>query len=524
MPKAVSPAAVRQGRRHNPLDEDLLARGLLRQKAPKRKSKGGKDGDESEGYVDAQSSKRILQLGRELEAEGDDDGAGAGQAAQVDAFGFGSRFADEDDEAPFGDDDDGGEWADEDDDGLGAGAAGDASADIDPADLATFDKFLPSHQNDDPILRDLQLHMTDKKRSKSRAAKEDEDQEEREEEGPTKASEQTAGGRNLADIILAKIAEHEAGQQRRGTLADDLGEGFVPKNGMDDDVDDADGDELDFNPKVVEVYTKCGILLSRWTAGKLPKPLKILPTVPQWETLLEFTRPESWTPHACYEMTKVFISARAEIGRRFLEMVILERVRDDIHETKKLNVHLFAALKKSLFRPAAFFKGFLFPLVLSGTATLREAQIVSAALVRTSIPVLHASAALKGLCDIAAQVAPDTEGQSSISVFIKALLDKRYALPYQVVDALVIHFLRGRAAAAALPVVWHQSLLLFAQRYHDSITEDQREALLDLLLSQGHAAIAPEIRRELLAGRGRGVPLEPQGPDFDGDDTMLLDS
>jgi essential nuclear protein 1 len=56
-----------------------------------------------------------------------------------------------------------------------------------------------------------------------------------------------------------------------------------------------------------------------------------------------------------------------------------------------------------------------------------------------------------------------------------------------------------------------------------AVTEDQREALLDLLLSHGHSAIGPEVRRELLAGRGRGVPLEEAGPAFDGDDTMQVD-
>lgn len=56
-----------------------------------------------------------------------------------------------------------------------------------------------------------------------------------------------------------------------------------------------------------------------------------------------------------------------------------------------------------------------------------------------------------------------------------------------------------------------------------AVTEDQREALLDLLLSHGHSAIGPEVRRELLAGRGRGVPIEQDGPAFDGDDTMHID-
>lgn len=47
---------------------------------------------------------------------------------------------------------------------------------------------------------------------------------------------------------------------------------------------------------------------------------------------------------------------------------------------------------------------------------------------------------------------------------------------------------------------------------------------MDLLLNHGHDKIAPEIRRELLAGRGRGVPVEQPKAAFDGDDTMLVDS
>lgn len=223
-----------------------------------------------------------------------------------------------------------------------------------------------------------------------------------------------------------------------------------------------------------------------------------------------------------------------------MEMVLLDRVREDIHETKKLNVHLFRALKKGLYKPAAWFKGFLFPLVGSGTCTLREANIISGVLVRVSIPVLHSAAALKGLCDIAAQEASaGTEGGGATNIFIKALLEKKYALPYQVIDSLVFHFLRFRAVDPAnaeasmegivgsrdakLPVIWHQSLLAFAQRYRNDITEDQREALLDLLLNKGHSSIGPEVRRELLEGRGRGVMVEPEGLSMGGDDTMMID-
>lgn len=289
---------------------------------------------------------------------------------------------------------------------------------------------------------------------------------------------------------------------------------------------------------------RIGQILSRYKSGPLPKPFKILPTVPHWEDILFVTRPETWTPNACYQATRIFVSSKPAVVQRFLEMVVLERVREDIYDNKKLNVHLFNCLKKGLYKPAAFFKGFLFPLVGSGTCTLREAHIVSAVLARVSIPVLHSAAALKGLCDIAAEEASQgTEGGGATNIFIKTLLEKKYALPYQVIDALVFHFLRFRSVDPAsvqsgdamagisqqgdakmkLPVIWHQSLLAFAQRYKGDITEDQRESLLDLLLTHGHSAIGPEVRRELLAGRGRGIPMESQEAALDGDDTMMMD-
>lgn len=231
------------------------------------------------------------------------------------------------------------------------------------------------------------------------------------------------------------------------------------------------------------------------------------------------------------------MSAKPHITQRFLEDVILDRVREDIHETKKLNVHLYNALKKSLYKPAAFFKGFLFPLVGSGTCTLREAAIISSVLARVSIPVLHSAAALLRLCEIAAeQTALSNEAGGATNIFIRVLLEKKYALPYKVVDALVFHFLRYRPSDSSmggdgmkgsgaqhirLPVIWHQSLLAFSQRYRNDITEDQREALLDLLLIQGHKDIGPEVRRELLEGRGRGVPVEEKVDG--GDDTMMVD-
>lgn len=236
------------------------------------------------------------------------------------------------------------------------------------------------------------------------------------------------------------------------------------------------------------------MILSRWRSGPLPKPVKILPTVPDWERIIQVAEPWNWTPNAVFGMTRIFSSSKPLIVQRWLEMVVLPAVRDDIQENSKLNVHLYNALKKGLYKPSAFFKGIVFALIGSGSCTLREAHIISSVMARVSVPVLHSAAGLKGLCDLAAQQTSNGESAASTNVFIKTLLDKGLALPYQVIDALVFFFLRFRSTdpaavkeaeamerpsenkiARQLPVLFHQCLLSFAQRYRNDINEDQRE-------------------------------------------------
>lgn len=44
---------------------------------------------------------------------------------------------------------------------------------------------------------------------------------------------------------------------------------------------------------MVQVYTQIGEMLTRYKSGKLPKAIKILPMIDNWEELLYLTQPES---------------------------------------------------------------------------------------------------------------------------------------------------------------------------------------------------------------------------------------
>lgn len=201
MPKATTPKAARgEGRRHNPLEDDIVATGVLKSKSGKRKSKDA-DGETQDGFVDPRASRNILRMGREF-AEEEEANKPKPPPVVADNFGYDSRFDDAKDEQDqvYANDDDA--WGDEDEEVE--------EIEVDPEDLETYKKFMPDAEQDDLI-----KHGWDRK--------------------PSGADEEDEEPVNLADLILAKIAAHEAGESGKPQEPDD---------------------NYELPPKVVEAYSK----------------------------------------------------------------------------------------------------------------------------------------------------------------------------------------------------------------------------------------------------------------------------
>ena len=169
---------------------------------------------------------------------------------------------------------------------------------------------------------------------------------------------------------------------------------------------------------ITDIVYRVGELLRSYRAGPLPKPFKIIPSFPAWARILALTAPERWSPQAAHAATRIFISnMKPQQARVYLEGVVLGLVRADLEQpstrkdARKLSPHLYEALKRALYKPAAFFKGIVFPLldvcancslwspfyssrVSQGGCTLKEAAIVASVLTKVKVPLLHSSAAL----------------------------------------------------------------------------------------------------------------------------------
>ena len=292
--------------------------------------------------------------------------------------------------------------------------------------------------------------------------------------------------RNLADIIMAKIEEKEAMAHRRAATSSE--------NNNNDDQDEGNT-VMQLPPKVIQVYTDIGKLLTHYTSGKLPKAFKVLPSLHNWEEVLYLTNPQTWTPQAMYAATRIFASnLNPKMAQRFYNLILLDSVRADIHTNRKLNYHYYMSLKKAVYKPAAFFKGILLPLCSeSAYCTLREAIIIASVLQKVSIPVQHSAVAIHKLATMSGSY------NGATSIFMRTLLDKKYSLPAPVIDSLIAHFVRfvDNDNTEELPVLWHQALLVFVQRYKNDINISGKERLRDLMKVHYHPKITVEIRREL---------------------------
>merc|ERR1712168_1711272 len=246
----------------------------------------------------------------------------------------------------------------------------------------------------------------------------------------------------------------------------------------------------DLDPRVQDMYEEVGKILQKYRSGRVPKAFKVLAQFGNWEQLLYITQPDKWSAAALYQATRIFTSnLKEKMAQRFFNLILLPRVRDDIDCYQRLNFHLYQALMKALFKPGAFFKGFLLPLCEERKCTLREAIIIGSVLAKNSIPVLHSCAAMLKIAEM--------EYSGANSIFLRILLDKKYALPYRVVDSVVFHFLNFRNDKRTMHVLWHQAMLTFVQRYKQDISSEQKLAMLEICKIHHHHSITEEVRREL---------------------------
>ncbi|KAI6213817.1 Bystin family protein [Aphelenchoides besseyi] len=199
---------------------------------------------------------------------------------------------------------------------------------------------------------------------------------------------------------------------------------------------------------VIQMYREIGQYMSHYRSGKIPKAFKSIPALLNWEQILEFYR-----------------------------YYLLPRVLDDIMEFRKLNVHLFNALKKAVYKPTAFVKGILLPMCTSDSFSMIVAHVIRGVLTAVSLPVFHAATAMIKIARLPVS--------SPISYVLTGMINKRYTMPSLAVDAL-IHYFCSYDLDDEMPLSLNTCIQNFVQLYKLELTDQQKQTLIELLKNKGH--------------------------------------
>ena len=295
---------------------------------------------------------------------------------------------------------------------------------------------------------------------------------------------QSSERRTLGDIIAEKIREKE--------MADAAAKQASQGGGANQNVDER---QSRMNEKVVQVYTSIGQILTRYRAGKIPKAFKIIPNLRNWEEVLWITAPDTWSPQAMFVATKLFASnLNPKHAQRYYNLILLPRVRDDIRANKAKLSFILRRQKSHLQTSSVLLRVYYY--LAESACTLKEALIVGSVMSKVSIPMMHSAAAMLKLTQL-----PYSGGTS---IFLTVLMNKKYSLPYKVIDAIAAHFASFQHETRVFAcVVAPEPASLFAAIQAKS-DKSAKNKIRDTLRKHQHVGITAEIRRELFTSRNRG--------------------
>lgn len=247
--------------------------------------------------------------------------------------------------------------------------------------------------------------------------------------------------------------------------------------------------EKTFPPNVKRLCEELGTFLSHYRIGKLPRMFKMLPSFEEWVPLLQMTNPSQWTPQSLFAATKLFIHSSPSEMEKFIRIFLYPIARHSIQVNKKLHFQEYLAVKRCIYRPKVFFKALIFPLCSEKNITLKEATIFTSVIQKVSIPAKLSALAILKLSEM-----PYNNTQL---LFMKTLLDKKYSLPYAVIDGVITFFTAFMTTQLPVNLLWHQTLLIFVQRYANDFKPEQIQQLLKLCQSYKHHTITPLVVVEL---------------------------
>ena len=226
------------------------------------------------------------------------------------------------------------------------------------------------------------------------------------------------------------------------------------------------------NSKILKLLERTGIMLKVYRSGKIPKILKLLPLLTNFEDLVWFTRPDRWSSQALLKISKLLIRNLNNIQlKRFLSLIILPRIQECILKSQKFIIYKQLIFNLVISNVKIFFSSIIFPMCSSSKCTKREITFISLIIVKNSFSSKHISWIVQKISK--------NPNNSAQLIIMRMLISKKYNFSYRLLDILVDFFVNY--SHEINNIFFLKCLFAFLQNYSNFLSLEDKNRLLKII-------------------------------------------
>jgi len=225
--------------------------------------------------------------------------------------------------------------------------------------------------------------------------------------------------------------------------------------------------------KELKLLERAGSILKIYRSGKIPKIIKIIAVLENFEEFLWFTRPDRWSSQAILAIARLFSSKLNDIQtHRFYALILVPRIQEQLFQRKNLSAQLYNTLKLSSKNEKFFFASIITPICISSRCTNKEATLFASFISSHSFSNKHIS------CFLVILLKDKTFTIQKI-VVLRAIISKKYNLSNRIVEYIIDFFLINKQHLKIESV--RKCCCIFIKNYVKFLAVNEKRCLLKIL-------------------------------------------
>jgi len=225
---------------------------------------------------------------------------------------------------------------------------------------------------------------------------------------------------------------------------------------------------LFLKPKLFKILERASLFLKVYRSGKLPKIVRLLPSLRNFEEIIWLTRPDIWSDQAMLSITRSFLPRldKAQMSR-YYSLILAPRFQESIFNQQICSSHIQKTIKLSTNFPFTFFSSLILPICDSKECSLREGAALGSILYK-----YHFSSLVVITLIIRLLENPITQTKC---LMLRIIISKNYLIPHRILD-LFVDFFTLNNNRIFFPH-YRTLLLIFLRNYTSFLSNEDKQKI-----------------------------------------------